>query len=71
MKIGCLDSIKHTINTKINMGVKIIKIVKNEKKLINVETNLDLLKSGQLDSLEMVNFVVELENKFEFKYKII
>ena len=46
----------------------IIKIIKNNKKLKKIEVNVDLLNSGQLDSLEMVNLVVELEDKFNFEY---
>ncbi len=48
--------------------LEIIKKIKNTKNLNKIETDLDMMKSGYLDSLEMINLVMELEKQFDFKY---
>ncbi len=48
--------------------LNIIKKIKNVKNLKKVDNKVDMLKTGFLDSLEMIHFIMELEKKYEFKY---
>jgi acyl carrier protein len=49
---------------------KIIKKIKGVNHSKKIDYDKDMFRSGYLDSLEMINLVMQLEKKFKFKYDL-